>query len=277
MKKTFIYLLLLALACAGFVACEKDEHALTGENGRPSSVTYADTRIEYFYETQRLTRIRKKDIEDFVYTFNYKGDELDYTSSWPNDPRIADGHSSTHFRREGNEIIIQNSGEPSFDVFEWVLELDENNLPVKITENGIFSYSYEHGAFEQIREGKHYALFSIDPSTQNLMKLEMFDLKTSERIMIYEYEYENTPGMMSKSGLPLWFHIWRVYSNPYASGNDNDLFLSYNNNINLKKVSDSRYEQPPMIVRYRYTYNKDGFPIAQTCDGGLVEGLSIRY
>lgn len=273
MKKTFAYLLLLPFACAGFMACEKDEHALTGENGRPSNVTYVDTSIEYSYTNQRLTQIREKGIT--IRTFHYKGDELDYVSFTPDDPRIADGNGSNHFKREGNIITIQSWGEPSFNQIEFIMELDEHDLPVKITVNG--GYSNNSGTIEKTVEGRQYALFSIDPSTRNLLKQEIFDKQTNERIALYEYEYENTPGAMSKSSLPLWYHIWIAYGLPYASGDDRDLFLNYVNNIRLKKVNDSRYDQPQKTVRYRYTYNKDGFPITQTCDDGLEEGLSIRY
>ena len=83
--------------------------------------------------------------DGFTTTFNYKGDELRGISyAPPSDPNIAERKRLYRFRKEGNKIIVKQSGEPSMDIsYNQEIELDGNGFPTKITDLGAFQMTSE--------------------------------------------------------------------------------------------------------------------------------------
>ena len=92
--------------------------------------------------------------------------------SSPEDKEMMDGHGSVLFKKEGQDkIIIESWAEPSSELFRMELELDENNVPLKITEAGFYAYSgTDRDAFHyayQYNDGKAPVFMHIYPEKRS--------------------------------------------------------------------------------------------------------------
>lgn len=270
MKKVFFYLFCLSLFSLCSISCsDDDEFPFTGENGRLSGIKYVDnTSVQFYYQGNKISQI--KDSEGFVSDFNYVSNEPSKISYYPTDPRVADGNGATSFKREGNKIKVESWGEPSFSLYLQEIELDENEIPVKITDLGIFEY--RDSGLEEIEKGNYYAFLTYDPNTRSLLKEEVFSIKTSEKIASFTYEYEQTPAVMSKVDLPLWFYAYKTHMS-YWESSLNNLYFNYSENL-IRKVIDDDLNNRHSDIRYTYEYNADGFPVRMFTGS---EGFSINY
>lgn len=272
----------LILACgAVFAACSNDDDNLrtTRVNGMPSSIKYRDNdnedkQVYFYYQDNRLSRI--KEIKGSIMDFNYEDNELASVSTSPEDKNVMDGHGSSSFRKEGsNKIIIESSGEPSFDVYRIELELDDNNFPVKATETGLFSITGPN-QLTKVWDGKNYAVFEYDRTTRNLIKQTVYDKKTSDVVATYTYEYDNNPGALSRMELPLWYYAYRAYGNRDYNYNYSSLFFNYANNL-LKETINKEETSEADITNYIYQYNNNNTPIVMDNDKNEVKNMTITY
>lgn len=273
--------MLLILMCTTVVSCNDDDGDLqsTGIDGKPGKVIIkstnpnsTDTDVFFYYQGDKLTRT--KAIKGSIHDFDYKNNELTSVAISPEDKEVADGHGSTKFSKESNKIIIESWGEPGFDLFRWELELDGSNIPVKITETGMYSHSGADGELSKVRDGKYYSVFTYEQSTKNLVKQVVYNISTSAIAATYEYEYDNSPGAISKIDLPLWYYAYEAYRNrDYASAYSR-LFFNYSNNI-LKETIDT--EEGETIVNYTYRYKKSNTPASMGNDVLGLSAISITY
>ncbi|MCD7900857.1 MAG: hypothetical protein LUH22_13600 [Bacteroides sp.] len=276
MRRILSYLFLFSALSMGVISCDSDDgFSRTGINGKPSLVKeVGNGNISFYYEGNRISKIIAEN--GSTSTFTYKDNELVRVSSTPTDRDIVDGNSSSSFEREGNKIIVESTGDPFFDIFRTEIELNESGFPIKITDAGLY-HRTEEGMVMR-REPEYFSVLSYDPGSNRLMKEEFFDIKTLESIALYSYEYEDTPGVMSKVDIPAWFSIyWNHYSS-YSVNRYNILFLCYANNLSAVKVRDDRYPVKEKEVEYAYRYNDNHFPVRLTStniDGG--GWLEIQY
>jgi len=269
---------LLVLLCVAIVAsCSSDDKLqLTNVDGKPSSVkmSYNDgTDVFFSYQEGRLSEI--KEIRGSVSSFKYENDELVSISGRPEDDRVADGKGIIKFRKEGeNRIIAEFNGEPDFNMYRYELELDENNIPVKITDLGIFAYTDDNRELSQVREGLYYAVFTYDEATKNLTQLVVYDKTSSSEVATHDYEYDNNTGAVSKTNLPLWYHAYRAFMNRDYRYGYNMIFFNYYNNLIKESVSKAGDDPEQNTYNYIYTYNKNNAPISMGSDTG---DMSIAY
>lgn len=258
MKKVVTCFLVLSLLSLGLTSCSDDDENFpyTGENGRLSRAQYGDDTFYFSYIGNKISQIRIN--KTFVSDFMYENNELSKISTHPIDDRIADGNSYSSFSRDGNVIRVENWGEPSVLTYVMEIELDENDIPVRITELGGFPHPLDLET-EQTK-GKYYALLDFDPDTKNLLKQELYLIETSEKVASYEFEYNETPGVMSKIDLPLWFFAYKCYAANGFGINYSALYFNHSNNLIKALVSDSENEIYSTYM-LQYEYNKAGFPI----------------
>lgn len=276
-KFPYVWLLLSLPCLLSILSCDKnDDLVKTRENGRPSSVKRNDnTQVYFYYRGNMLSRIKEE--KGSVYDFKYEGEVLSGISVSPEDKRVMDGHGWTGFTKEGNIITIKSTYEPDFGLSVIKeLELDENNVPVKITDKGV----YETGETnpELVREGNYYTLFSFDPSTRNLLQQKTYDITSSELISSYEYEYDRSYGMMSKVDLPLWFIAYWLHTGKSGYWDPvSNLFFNYSNNLRKVTVFDSAADPQNYVINYNYQYNRGEYPFFM--ENNIHEGnmLSITY
>ncbi|MDR2950562.1 MAG: hypothetical protein LBV71_15350 [Prevotella sp.] len=282
MKKSAVRLLFILICLVFVISCSDDDDnnlQSTGVNGKPGKVIIKytdpnskDTDVFFYYKADKLTRT--KAIKGSVLDFNYENNELKSVYTSPEDKEVADGHGSTKFSKESNKIIIESWGEPSSDLFRWELELDENNIPVKITEMGMYSPSGANGELSKVRDGEYYSVFTYDQTTKNLVKQIVYNIGTSNIAATYEYEYDNNPGAISKIYLPLWYYAYKAYMNREYRNVYNRLFFNYTNNIQ-KEIVDT--EEGESIVNYSYKYNKNNTPVSMGSDIYGLPAISITY
>ncbi len=281
MKKSAVRLLFILICLVFVISCSDDDDNLqsTGVNGKPGKVSIkyssdpnsADADVFFYYQRDKLART--KQIKGSILDFNYENNELVSVYTSPEDKEVADGHGSTKFRREGSKITIESWGEPSSDLFRWELELDENNIPVKITEIGVFSPGTT-GELSKVRDGKYYAAFVHNQTTKNLVKQTVYNISTSQIVSTYEYEYDNNQGAISKIDLPLWYYAYKAYINREYRNVYNRLFFNYSNNIQ-KETADT--EEGESVVNYSYQYNKSNTPASMGSDMYGLPAISITY
>lgn len=273
--------ILFVLVCTMVVSCNDDDGNLqsTGIDGKPGKVVIkytdpnsTDTDVFFYYQGDKLTRT--KAIKGSILDFNYKNNELTSVYTSPEDKDVADGHGSTTFKKDNSKIIIESSGEPSFDLFRWELELDGNNIPAKITEIGMYSHSGANGELSKVRDGKYYSEFTYEQSTKNLLKQVVYNISTSAIAATYEYEYDNSPGAISKIDLPLWYYAYKAYINREYRNVYSRLFFNYSNNIQKEMVDT---EEGESIVNYTYQYKKNNTPISMSNDVYGLSAISITY
>lgn len=268
--RTFVPVTLMAASLCLF-SCDNDNEGFgfTGKDGLPSAFETHEQTIYLSYTGNRLLKMMKKD--GSTTSFNYEGNELRSISfAPPADPNIADGYSSVHFEKEGNKIRVKSSGEPSFDLYEKEIELDENGLPAKITDIGVFEMTAE--GKKKLRDGENYSILTFDPSTKNLLKSEEFSLKDSKLITSHTFTYNNQPGSMSQVELPVWFFGYWFQKNSYTASNFRQ-FLHYRNTLTEETITDGSSGNSRTIY-YKYTYNKNTYPIS--VDNGS-ETMEIIY
>jgi hypothetical protein len=198
-----------------------------------------------------------------------------YTS--PEDKEVADGHGSTLFKKESRDkIIIESSGEPGFELFRKEMELNENNVPLKITDAGVYAYTGANGELSKISDGHFYAVFTYEPSTHNLIRQVIYDIETDEKIISYDYEYDSNTGAFSRIDLPLWYYTYQAYGNRDYRSAYNRLFFNYSNNLVKETVYDEGAAQEK-IFRYTYKYNEGNAPVFMEHDTEDVPNISITY
>lgn len=282
MKKRILQILFV-LVCTIIVSCSDDDGDLqsTGINGKPGKVTIKytdpsfnsiDTDVFFYYQGDKLTRT--KAIKGSILDFSYQNNELISVATSPEDKNVADGHGSTTFSKEGSKITIQSWGEPSSDFFRWELQLDENNIPVKITDLGIYSHTGADGELSKIKEGKYYSAFIYEQTTKNLVKQTVYDISTSIVVATYEYEYDKNLGAISKIDLPLWYYAYKAYINRDYRNVYNSLFFNYSNNIQKETIDT---EEGKSVVNYNYQYNKSNTPVSMGSDIYGLPVISITY
>lgn len=265
----------IALIAAGIClfSCDNDSEGFdfTGKNGLPSAFKTDNQTIYLSYSGNQLLKMMKKD--GSTTSFNYEGNELRSVSfAPPADPNIADGHGSTDFEREGNKILVKSCGEPSLDVsYNQEIELDENGLPIKITDLGAFQMTSE--GYNKIGDGKNYLILSFDSSTKNLLKLEIFNLEDSRLITTHTFTYNNQPGSMSQVELPLWFFSFWFQKSSYSTGTYPRQFLNHQNTLTEETITDGETGNT-QTIHYKYTYNKSSYPVS--VDNG-EESMEIKY
>ncbi len=173
MKKTITQILVVLVYSVFIVSCDNDDNDLqvTGINGKPSGIKYDNTNVFYYYQGSKLSEI--KEIKGSISDFRYENNELVSISYSPEDKNVADGIGSTVFRKDANnKIIIESSGAPSFSLYRHELEVNENNIPLKITEVGIYDRTGTNGELSKVMDGKYYAVFTYDSENKNLINTE---------------------------------------------------------------------------------------------------------
>ncbi|MDR1332656.1 MAG: hypothetical protein LBK07_11205 [Tannerella sp.] len=276
MRKAILQILpALLLLCAA--SCSDSDLQLTGENGKPGKISYnsydRDSHVYFYYQGNRLSEI--KDKGSSILSFKYENNEPVSVSVSPDNREVADGNGSTVFKRkDGNRITIESSGEPSFDLYVRELELDENHIPVRIMEAGVYSRTGANGELTQVMDGLYYAEFTYDPATRQLLKQVVHDKSTSEIIATYVYEYEGNTGAASKIDLPLWYGAYMAYGHRDYKNAWSWLFLSYSGNI--VRETATLTDDGQRVYNYTYRYNSERTPVSMEIDL-LDMALSIAY
>ena len=166
----------------------------------------------------------------------------------------------TDFTKEGSHKIIIRSGEAlsSYAPPPWELELDENNIPLKIID------------------GKYYAIFTYDSDNKNLIKQTLYDISTEKIVTTYNYEYDSNFGILSKVDLPLWFYAYKAYSARESRYTYNRIYFNYYNNLIKETISNengSKYDE----FNSDYWYNDWHAPVLMSGDTPGRISLSITY
>lgn len=261
----------------GNISCSNDNESKE-ENGRPHSITLLNSKgestdkIRFYYQDNCITQI----VAEKDNTTDYKYENNEITSIWssPTDKEMADGNSVTRFSREGNKINIVTSMDPFWETYEKEIELDENDIPIKMTYKGMYFPDSEYD-----QEGMYYSTFKFDPKTKKLLEEEIFHFDSSTKLFTYSYKYEDTPGAFSEVNLPLWFHAYINHTLRDGSTAYKSLFINYVNNISEKNIEyiadDIVYHTK---VNYTYSYNKNNFPITINARCEEVEStIRIKY
>lgn len=277
MRRTTFTLLFTLLFLAGVTSGCDGDNDFRGENGKPSSIKSGDnSRVLFSYSNgaKQITQI--KEIKGSVWDFKYENNMLSSISFSPEDKRVADGHGFTEFIREGNKIIIEQTGEPSFDMFKQELESDGDGIPVKITDIGVYSH-IGNGEIAKVREGESYSVFTYDLTTKNLLKQTVYNQVTLEVTANYSYEYDNKQGAISKLDLPLWFYAYSAYNNKDYRNGYNRIFFNYSNNVIKETVTNIAEGGQSSVISYNLQYNNDNFPtsMGNNLYGGTY--MSISY
>lgn len=277
MKKAIIQILAVLICSIFIVSCDNDDNDLqvTGINGKPSGIKYDNTNAFFYYQGSKLSRI--KEIKGSILDFKYENNELVSISYSPEDKGVQDGIGSTVFRKEGsNKIIIESSGAPSFSLYRHELEVNENNIPIKITEVGIYDRTGTSGELSKVMDGKYYAVFTYDSDNKNLIKQTLYNKSTSEIVTTYDYEYDNNLGIMSKIDLPLWFYAYKAYGARDFRNTYNRIYFNYCNNVIKETISDVSVTRQN-VFNYNYQYNKADVPISMGGDTPNHLSISITY
>lgn len=267
MRKNLIPFLFIPFMLSGFVSCDSNdddnEQAPTGIDGRPSVVEENGKRIFFYYDVNRISRIKEEN--GSVLNFKYGNDntssylpELSSISISPANKDVADGRGDISFIRKGNKVTIERTGEPSFSIQVKELELDENMLPAKITDMG--NYRLTTSGREKISDGEYYSLFSFDAATSSILKEEVYRISDGEKVATYTYKYEDTPGVLSKIDFPKWFNAYWNSRMAHLTGY-RKLFFSHTVNLSEVVIDDS-VNGVSETRRYTYEYNKNNYPVA---------------
>lgn len=273
--------LLTTIASAAFItasltllSCSDNEaFPQTGKEGCPSSFEYeSQGTVGLLYQGSQISQITTP--EGSTTQFSYGGKTL-MTVSFSPPAGVADGHGSINFTEAGeNKIRMESSGEPSSHLRVEEIELNEFRLPAKITELGIYVRTDE--GLKQMTEGKTYISFTYDPSTRNLLKYERFCIQDRTLQATYAFQYDQSPGTMSRIDTPAWFPVYWTYRRSYSSDIYDWQFLNYKNNI-VEVTVDDKEKLLQSVITFQYTYNKNDYPIAASSDIPGAEKVSIRY
>lgn len=277
MKKAITQILALLVCSIFIVSCSNDDDDLqvTGINGKPSGIKYDNTDVFFYYQGSKLSRI--KEIKGSISDFKYENNELVSVYYSPEDKRVQDGIGSTVFRKEGShKIVIESSGAPFFELSRYELELNEDNVPVKMTEVGIYGRTGANGELSKLMDGRYYAVFTYDSESKNLIKQVLYNKSTAEIEATYIYEYDSNLGIVSKIDLPLWFYAYEAYGARNFKNNYNRVYFNYSNN--LIKETINAVDIPKLDVsNYNYQYNKGNTPVLMGADIPNYANISITY
>ncbi|WP_298651022.1 hypothetical protein [uncultured Proteiniphilum sp.] len=283
MKKTIIrllYILLCMVTITSSCSREDDDLQLTGLNGKPSSIGYdndnkPNRNVYFYYQGDKLSEI--KELKGSVTRLNYENNELVSVDFSPEDKEVMDGHGSVLFKKEGRDkIIIESWAEPSLELFRMEMKLDENNLPLKITESGFYSYNGAEGEFSKTVDGFYYAVFTYEPSTNNLLRQTIYTKDTDAKVVSYEYEYDSNMGAISEIDLPLWYYVYQAYRNKNYRNAYNRLFFNYTNNL-IKETVHAEGTADGDIFHYTYQYNHGKIPVFMEHDIAGIPSIFITY
>ena len=259
--------------CLGLFSCDNDSFIQsTGKDGRPSAFeTENGVTIGLFYQGTQLITMKNKDGSSTGFTY---GDRSILRVFFEPPHGMADGHGDISFIQDGeNKIRIESWGEPSSVRNIKEMELDDQARPVKITNLGYFQWT-EKGE-EKLGEGKEFALFSYDPTTGLLSRIDEHRLSDGQLQTSYSFSYENSPGIMSQVDLPAWFSIY--WGSRYIGGNNSvDLqFLNYKNN--LQEIKTNPQEEDATLLSLHYTYNKSDYPVTVSDQKEPKNKIRIQY
>lgn len=200
MKNILNYILLFFLPIS-YTSCSNTDES-NSENGRPNFIIINQeqkSKIKFYYQDDYISKIIEE--KGSTIHFEYNNDELISIFLSPTDPQKADDNILIKFSRKGNKVIVTKSDNSESSAEE--IELDENNIPIKMTYKGLY-----FPEFEKYYNYTYHSSFTFDSQTQELLKEEIFFENSSDIIYTYTYEYEDSPGIFSKVNLPLWFmHI----------------------------------------------------------------------
>lgn len=269
---SILTLVLISVAFSGCSDDDEDDWKKTNTEGRPSKIVLADNKTLYFYYQNNQLK-QRKDSEGWVVDFKYENGELVGKYSYPTDPNIADGTSGATYKRVNNKITVQSTGEPDGNFYyEEEIELNSNDLPVRITSHG---YKYINNEYEVPERPLYYKVFTYDTSGKNLIKKETFELSTNKKTETYSYEYDNNKGMMSQNGLPAWYNIYtafEIHSYTYV-------YLNITNNVSKINIERTNDTDPIRNKSLTYEYNNNKYPTSATATntGQAPEKISIYY
>lgn len=255
MRSTFDYILLLVLFM-GYTSCSDNDNSKS-ENGKPSFIETnqnVKSRIKFYYQDNHISKIVEK--EGSTIYFEYNNNELISLSLCPTNQEIMDGNIFIKFSKVENKIIINKSGDCETSTAE--IELNENDIPIKMTYKGLDFPELENSFNPNI---SYYSQFTFAPQTSKLLKEEIFYQNYSDIIYSYTYEYEESPGIFNEINLPLWFHAYCCHYARNATTGFELLFANYTNNV-LEKNIDLFVDDMILNTRinYVYSYDKCGFP-----------------
>ncbi|MDR2041049.1 MAG: permease [Tannerella sp.] len=273
MKKLFVYISVIALFSLGTLSCDGEEEGRP--SGKPVKIKSSDNSgASFSYEGNRLVQMQENGSGSTI-AFRYENGELASLSFSPTDPKVADGHGYTRFKREENgKITVESGGEPATDMFRvQEIELDANHFPIKITDLGVYSIGKEGRTKEY--DGAYCSLFSWDASTGQLLREEVCEIGTSQVVATYTYKYDNAPGLLSEVDCPLWFYAYWNRERHYALGTYRALFFGYANNLTEVTIDDSPDDRHE-VLKYDYDYSPEGFPVAVSLQTSGGETLVIR-
>lgn len=255
-----------------FSCDSNDSFPSTGVDGRPSMIRInKEESTSFAYDGKLLSKQK----EEYGSTLHYKYENGELVSRNTTPPEgVMDGHGWTGFTRKENKIKVERSGEPSFELYTEEIKLNESGLPVKISDMGVFQNG--PNGLIQIAEGRYFALFTYDSSTQQLVKQEVYNLKDSTLTATYTYEYDRKPGMMSRVDCPVWYAIWNSYRNSYSQNFSNLYFLNYRNNVIQIKI-EYQENNKFQTVAFSYQYNSNDFPVFVSGTEEKDERIEIRY
>lgn len=257
-----------------YTSCSDNDNS-KGENSRPSSIETNQeqkSKIKFHYQDDRISKIIKE--KGSTIHFEYNNNELISIFLSPTDPQKADGNL-IKFSKKGNKVIVTKSNDSESHTEE--IELDENNIPIKMTYKGLY-----FPEFEDYNNYTYHSSFTFDSQTQKLLKEEIFFENSSDIIYTYTYEYEDSPGIFSKVNLPLWFYVYCCHQFRNSTTGIELLFTNYANNILEKNIA---LLVDDMIlntrINYTYSYNKNGFPSIVTTHNRDEENdeftVNIKY
>lgn len=266
--------LTLILTCVAFSGCsdDDDDWKKTKIEGRPSKIILKDNTTLYFYYQNNQLK-QRKDSKGWITDFKYKNGELVEKHSYPTDPNIADGTSMTTYKRENNKITVQIFGEPNGNFYyEEVIELNSNELPVRVTSSG---YKYINNEYEVPKRPLYYRIFTYDTSGKNLIKKETFELDTNKKTETYSYQYDNNKGIMSQNGLPAWYNIYTAFElESYAY-----VYFNITNNVSKINIERPNDTNPVRSKSFTYEYNNNKYPTSVSASETEqpAEKISIYY
>lgn len=243
---------ILITSVFGLSSCSKDDDddgssPRTKINGRPSRYEFTQNdegkQTFFFYNEDKLTKVRIKDSEDiYTYTNGY----LTKIETRNTNKDIADGNGFTTFTRKKNLIYIETMAEPSWTEYIKEIELNSENLPIKIT-----SYTPKVNENPSIS----YTIYTYD-SAKRVTKMEFYNANEKKPETTVTLEYDNSPGSVSKNGLPMWYNIYRAdYGYSYAN---------YINNVSKRTIVYNKSGEATTVMNYTYEYNKEGYPVSIT-------------
>ncbi|MDR1525127.1 MAG: hypothetical protein LBS79_07750 [Tannerella sp.] len=272
MKKLFVYFAIISLFSAGAVSCGEDDDVRL--SGKPVKIKCSDnTDVTFSYQGDRPVRITENGF-GLTTEFGYSDGDLSSLSSWPTDPIIADGGTISTFTKEADgKIRIETIGFFPYSIVR-VMEQDAGGFPVKITDEGRYTLD-EKGVKKKERDGEYYSLFSWDASTGQLLKEEVCNIATSQRVAVYTYKYDRAPGVLSGVDSPLWLYTYWNYGRYFAFGTYHVLFFGHVNNLTEVTVDDTLNDRHE-VVKYTYDYDANGFPVAVSIQKPGAETLTIQ-